>query len=190
MPEKSTVPAACEACGQWLLPRAPLRTLPLDVRLWWYIERHGPDDCWPWIGAQDLRGYGEIRDEAGRVRKAHQVVLEVVLGRPLMPHEWGLHRCDNPPCCNPWHLYAGTRADNLRDMWERGRGVTPNGRRGAANPNAKLTDADVVAIRAEMDGAPRGTQARLARSYGVSPSVIGRIAAGRIWAHVHEPLPI
>lgn len=189
MPEKSTVPEACHACGQWLLPRAPLRSLPLYVRVWWYIERHPGDACWPWVGSLDFRGYGQIRDDNGRVRKAHQVVLESVLGRPLEPGEWGLHHCDVPACCNPTHLYAGSAADNSRDMWARGRGVTPATARGQANGNSVLTDAQVHDILAVLGtDPPRGTRARLARQYGVTPSIITRIADGRMWSHVrHRP---
>lgn len=189
MHPKSTLPDACVTCGQWLLPAGPTRSFPLEIRIWKHIARRGPDDCWFWTGSLDHGGYGQINDGRGRIRKAHQVVLEIVLARPLAPGEWGLHRCDNPPCCNPAHLYAGTVQDNVRDMWARGRGYTIGRRPGQLNGNATLTDAQAREILAALsDNPPRGTKARLAREYGVTKSIITRIENGRMWGHVrHRP---
>jgi hypothetical protein len=160
-------------------------TGPVDVRVWTHIDRCEPSACWPWTASVDRGGYGQINDGKGRIRKAHQVVLEIAIGRPLAPGEWGLHHCDNPPCCNPAHLYIGDADDNYRDMIQRKR-ANFKGAVGEANCNAKLTDGDVQAILGSLDGR-RGTQARLARQYGVTPTVILNIAKRRTWRHVTAP---
>ena len=89
------------------------------------------------------------------------------------------HHCDNPPCCNPAHLFLGTTQDNTRDMVAKGRNRVPLG---AANGLSKLTEADVREIRrARFGGVPR---AQLTALYGVNYSRIYRIEIGELWAHV------
>lgn len=98
-------------------------------RLWSRIEKRGPDECWPWKGSRDESGYGlfYFRDETGRRRRtrAHRWLLGHLRGRPLILKptgvEDGCHRCDNPPCCNPAHLYVGTRKQNIGEAVERSR---------------------------------------------------------------------
>lgn len=79
----------------------------------------GPDACWPWTGGKSAGGYGMFRKVY-----AHRAAYEAAHG--AVPD--GLivcHRCDNKPCCNPAHLYAGTYADNARDAVERGQWKKP-----------------------------------------------------------------
>lgn len=80
----------------------------------------GPNACWPWTGSHRKAGYGQFM-RGWRVLFAHREALERQLGRPLGVGEYALHHCDNPPCCNPAHLYAGSAADNNRDAVARGR---------------------------------------------------------------------
>lgn len=87
------------------------------------------------------------------------------------------HRCDNPPCCNPAHLFLGTKKDNTQDALRKGRLYTA---RGEDNANSKLTRNDVRDIRASHD-----TQQRLADRFGVSPTLIWLIRQRRAWRHVN-----
>lgn len=82
----------------------------------------GPQACHPWTGARTTKGYGQLRVDA-RVAYAHRLALESKLGRPLHDGELAraLHSCDNPPCVNPVHLYAGDQTRNMRDCADRGR---------------------------------------------------------------------
>lgn len=92
------------------------------------------------------------------------------------------HHCDNKACCNPAHLYAGTPADNSRDMIERERLPL-----GEDRPFAKLTKDEVAQILAEWNGSDLPSQDELAECYGVSQAAIGLIIRGKRWKHVPRP---
>lgn len=157
---------------------------PLEERLWEKVRRS--DGCWEWQGSGTVSGYGRLR--LGQLRfVAHRVAYELTYG-PIPAGLIVCHRCDNPPCCNPEHLFVGTPADNARDRDAKGRtsrgprhAATLKIRRGSA-VSSKLTEQDVLAIRL----APRhiGEQKRLAEQYGVHSSVISRIVTRQTWTHV------
>ena len=90
------------------------------------------------------------------------------------------HRCDTPACINPQHLFLGTQAQNLQDMWRKGRGKRLPVARGEHNHQAKLTRAQVDAILAD----PRG-HATVARDYGVTRQAIFLIRKGVSWRGDH-----
>jgi hypothetical protein len=92
---------------------------PVADRLWEKIEV-GPDwECWPRSGAHNSKGYGHL-DVQGITLDAHRLVWEYTYG-PIPDGLRVLHHCDNPPCCNPEHLFLGTDLDNVRDMDAKGR---------------------------------------------------------------------
>jgi hypothetical protein len=70
------------------------------------------------MGTRDGHGYGQIWRKPVHIA-ANRAVLEIKLGRPILPGFLACHHCDNPPCCNPGHLYEGTSGDNNRDAWQR-----------------------------------------------------------------------
>ncbi len=74
--------------------------------------------CWVWIGAFDSSGYGMFKMN-GRDNRAHRIAYEMVHGPA--GKEPVLHRCDNPACCNPFHLRTGSQAQNMQDMATKGR---------------------------------------------------------------------
>lgn len=133
--------------------------------------------CWLWTGT--LHGspgarYGAFRID-NRWVKAHRAA--VLLLRGTDPGRLCvLHRCDNPPCVNPDHLFLGTPGDNARDRARKGRG---GNRHGEKNGRAKVTAADVREIRRLY---ARGwVRAELARHYGLSWNSIDFIVKGRNW---------
>lgn len=99
-------------------------------KFWSYVDRsEGPLACWPWTRSRSAQGYGQLYPHrAGPVRRkvyAHRWILGYLRGLPLVGQpvgaEDGCHRCDNPPCCNPAHLYIGTRRQNVADAVARTR---------------------------------------------------------------------
>lgn len=147
------------------------RGTPTAQRLEAMTDRSaGPEGCWPFIGSRSRDGYGRLSVD-GALRSAHVVALIDATGEDHRLTKLALHSCDNPPCCNPAHLRWGTPSDNMRDMYDRGRHT----KRGH-----KLTDADVLAIRA------RGgeTLHALAAEFGVSFGLIHQIRRGVIWRHL------
>ncbi len=94
-----------------------------DPREFW--EQVTPAGCWEWTGARDRDGYGQTRIGMKRV-KAHRKAWEILHG-PIPAGLHVLHRCDNPPCVRPDHLWIGTERDNQHDKWAKGRGVLRHG---------------------------------------------------------------
>lgn len=128
----------------------------------------GPDACWPWLGHIDAKGYG-VYKTGGRPQKAHRLVWKIVFGHALPDDKHLLHRCDNPPCVNPTHLYIGAWQENMQDAIERGQY-----RLGENRPNAKLTDAQVAEIR-ELYKLREWSQQKLADKFGVSQHHVSRL---------------
>jgi hypothetical protein len=181
-------------------------------RLWSRIDKQGPipphcpnlGPCWTWARGRTGAGYGETWD--GRaVLLVHRVVYELTFGQ-IPDGLFVLHHCDNPPCCNPSHLFAGTHSDNMRDMMAKGRGIRPeqrargdrNGHRlhperysapppnpmpGTRHPKSKLTDGQVREIRSlYASGTIR--QSALGIRFGVSQVKISQIVRGVVWKHL------
>lgn len=97
-------------------------------RFWSGVDRSGgPESCWPWKAGRLRQGYGRFWLH-GQHHIAHRWILAQDLGRALRwddeLREMACHRCDNPPCCNPAHLYAGDAKTNVRDAVERSRHAT------------------------------------------------------------------
>jgi hypothetical protein len=98
----------------------------LEERFWSRVDKRGPDECWPWIGAQNGNGYGRIKVD-GILWVAHRVAYALATKKwpksDLTYHgKVVMHRCDNPACCNPAHLQIGTQRRNVMDMVRKGRG--------------------------------------------------------------------
>lgn len=104
------------------------RRIPLWRRVWENID-YGGDGCWPTTCAPNEHGYGVLtvsENGAKRVRKVTRLVWAAIHG-PIPDGLWVLHRCDNPPCARPSHLFLGTPLDNVRDMLAKGRARPGNG---------------------------------------------------------------
>jgi hypothetical protein len=130
-------------------------------------------DCIVWTGAVDRRGYGRIGcgGERDGWDYTHRVAWTLANGE-IPDGMYVCHRCDNPPCCNPDHLFLGTAAENSADMVAKGRAV---GFPGETHPQAKLTDADVRLLRSL---APTATYADLARRFGIARNHARALALG------------
>lgn len=91
-------------------------------RFWSKVDKRGADECWEWTGSRNAKGY-PVFGVAGRSVTATRLMLALSgKPRPSDKHK-ACHRCDNPPCCNPDHIFPGSHAENLADMAAKGRGA-------------------------------------------------------------------
>lgn len=134
-----------------------------------------PNQCWLWTGRRTARGYG-VLTVRGRKVKAHRLAYRLHHG--AIPNGLNvLHKCDNPICVNPTHLFLGTHADNVLDMMQKGR-IS----RGEDRPAAKLTEEIVrYARRVYRAGHPEFGARPLARRFGVSQPCMQNAISGRTW---------
>ena len=149
--------------------------VPLEVRFWRFVEPGDPDECWEWQGASDADGYGFIKRKDGVQLRAHRVSFEIH-HRNLEDGEMVCHDCDNPPCVNPAHLFAGNNSANMKDMCAKGRGADIQGEKNVSN---KLTQDQVIVIICD----PR-RQREIAVDYGITQSHVSDIKLGKRWLHL------
>jgi len=149
-----------------------------ETRFWSKVGRSGPAECWLWMASRthNSMGYGLFRI-GGHLLRAHRVAW--MISRGAIPSGLCvLHRCDNPGCCNPSHLFVGTQRDNMEDMTRKGRRV-----RGADHPKSKLTSRQVCQIRL-LYHSGNLNQYELAKRFGLSQPCVGRIVRGEVWKHL------
>lgn len=151
----------------------------LAERFWEKVARGAPHECWEWTANRTEDGYG--RFFSGRRRQSGTAIL-------VLAHRWAyeeafgpvdsdllvLHRCDNPPCVNPGHLFLGTHADNVADCESKGRRNYIR--------RVKLTAEIVRDVRRRAEAG--AMQRSLARELGVSETTISHIVLRRTWQHV------
>lgn len=101
-------------------PRVSTKHCSAQCRFWSKVDKSGgPDACWPWTGALSTKGYGRFALSTGNYIQANRFSYELTYGS--LGDLFACHRCDNPRCCNPAHLFPGTHQDNMRDMRQKGR---------------------------------------------------------------------
>jgi len=140
--------------------------------------RKSPDGCWIWTGGRTY-AYGSIY-EGHKRHRAHRLSWVLKHGE-IGPGLVVCHRCDNPLCVNPDHLFLGTQGDNIRDMYEKGRGG-PRFRGARAHGNAVLTVEQARAIRDKFHA--KVPRRHIAREFGISLNVVEQIGAGKAWTQV------
>jgi hypothetical protein len=150
---------------------------PIEQRFWLYVDKRGPDDCWEWNGALGPNGYGRVSTKKNPDMIASRVSYELTKGE-IPKGRVVMHSCDNRKCVNPAHLSVGTYLDNMRDMIEKCRSVH-NPMRGSKHPRCKLSEIDVLSIRASNE-----SSGVLANRYGVSKSTIDHIRLRITWRHI------
>lgn len=145
-------------------------------RFWSRVDKSaGDDSCWLWIYYRDRNGYGMAN--FNRVNYiSHRLAWQLTYG-DIPDGLLVCHRCDNPPCCNPKHLFLGTQKDNMQDMSKKGRNAD---KRGEKSPVAKLTQKQVDEIR-ERFATGGVTKAQLSREYSVGQTTIHYVITFKRW---------
>jgi hypothetical protein len=148
------------------------------ARFWSKVDKRGPDECWEWKARRDPDGYGVFWYD-GKNRRASRMAWLSERGPEGMAGMLMCHRCDNPPCCNPAHLFLGTNTDNLRDMAAKKRSTRFLGE---AHPGARITTETVLAIRQlAATGEPHLS---IAGRFGISQTQTSRIIKRTRWGHI------
>ena len=146
-----------------------------QVSLFWSkVDIGNPDDCWPYTGRTDSWGYGSVRLE-NKQTAAHRVAWILTDG-DIPKGLLVCHHCDNPPCCNPEHLFLGTNYDNVQDMVKKGRQI-----KGEDSIKSKLNEDQVKEIRKLK---PLFSHSQLGAIFGVSRSAIYHIVKRHTWKHI------
>jgi hypothetical protein len=154
---------------------------PITERFWGKVDIREPGECWPWKGGIGKGGYGRftLPGHFGKMVQAHRMADELANG-PIPNGLFVCHKCDNPPCCNPSHLFRGTHAENLADMTQKGRRVSiPSRASGERNGGSKLSDMDVRCVRRLRDIGL--SQRAIGLRMGISQSQVGRIVRAEQW---------
>lgn len=158
-----------------------------EERFWSYVNK--TEACWLWTGGRighcgDQYYGGFAPNGSGSTRGAHRYSWELHYGA-IPVGLCVLHRCDQPRCVNPEHLFLGTKRDNNRDMAAKGRNA-----RGVQAGRAKLNDDAIREIRRlHALGQPAKGKRGLARQFGVSSTLIQHIVHRRNWTHVADETP-
>ncbi len=150
------------------------------IRFWERVDKSGGKDaCWEWKLCKDKDGYGGFSDKRNykSKQKAHRVAYKYTHGSiPKGLHI--CHTCDNPPCCNPRHLFLGTNKENNQDAVRKRRHAF-----GERNGGAKLKEYEVKEI-IELLKAKDVDEHKLAKQYGCSRGAINKISTGRTWRYL------
>lgn len=142
------------------------RTLSVAEKLRKLSQVDPVTGCHIWHGCRWGSGYGRMCVNY-QTASTHRLAWELANGRPVPPGLCVLHRCDNPPCCNPEHLFVGTMADNLSDMRHKNRG------------RSSITPESVRQLRASSLN-----NSQAARFFGMHRRTVQRIRNGTAFKHV------
>jgi hypothetical protein len=146
-------------------------------RFWSKVKIGEADQCWEWQAGCDTDGYGMFWFNG---RMVHASRVAYMLANGSVEEQCVLHTCDNPPCCNPAHLFPGTHQDNTLDMRAKGRGVDNSGENHGMH---KLTEPQVIEIR-QLYATQQFSQAELGRRYGYAPATISDIVRRVSWKRI------
>lgn len=153
----------------------------LPTRFWSKVRKADEDGCWEWTAHRQNKGYGLFAMSSRRKAPmlAHRVSYELELG-PIPHGQSVLHRCDNPACVRPSHLFLGTIADNNADMRAKGR-QGHGAPRGQNAHNALFTNEQVLLMRKTYSPIE---YAKAALAFGTSPQNAHRILNRKSWRHI------
>jgi len=139
------------------------------------------DECWEYQGYLNLDGYGSAHlSWRGSNVLAHRLMYEQYYDETLSKSEVVRHTCDNPSCCNPFHLIKGTQADNVADMIERER--FPD-RAGESNGRAVITEELAKDLR-KLYASGMWSYGLLAQLFDLKKTTVAYLIKGKSWKHL------
>ena len=155
---------------------------------WKKVDKKGEDECWEWIASKDKDGYGYFGLDK-KICLAHRISWILHYGDiPFHNSYHGmcvLHKCDNPSCVNPNHLFLGTNKDNMKDMVNKGRSSKISRSQGIKNPQHKLKEQEVLEIRQKYIPY-KYSQRQLAKEYNIDQKQICNIVNYKTWKHIYN----
>lgn len=159
--------------------------VPIEQRFWTKVDKKGDDECWPWTAYRNGGDSPDKGTNSGRVRFKGQIytasrVAYILTFGEIDSDKYVCHHCDNPPCCNPKHLFVGTPKENTQDAIKKGRITFRNGE--DVN-TSKLTPEKVSEIRT-LYSIGNKTLGQLSIDYSVSVSSIFQIVKRKSWKHI------
>jgi len=154
-------------------------------RFWSNVETGTTDECWNWSGYKNGDGYGYLQIKYKGVFKcifAHRLSYMLTYGYDFdkNPESRCLHKCDNPKCINPGHLFIGTQIENIQDMWNKGR---EHILKGSESSNSKLDECQVNEIK-KLLAVGKTSLDTIAQRYSVTRQNIRSIQRGITWKDV------
>lgn len=176
---------------RYVTARGPDEGMTRLEAFWTYVEIKDRDECWPWQGY--LRnGYGVFR--LGKQYRVNRLMWVLYNMKDLQGDDLVLHHCDNPPCCNPYHIYKGDKSDNIQDAWNRnrmpddfddrvsaGRLSKSSKHRSLVARKARIARGDKVPDKTQLDTIRRlyksgkYTQSQLGDMFGIGQFTVSRI---------------
>lgn len=154
------------------------------ARFWSKVKKGKPDDCWEWISAFTVRGYGILGLQIERKRRvsiyAHRISFLIANGH-LPPEMEVCHECDNPSCVNPGHLFLGTQAANMADMVSKNRQIRGSRVHGTKLSPEKVQDMRILRLR------DNHSYASLSRKFGVAVETVRDACNWVTWKYLSKP---
>jgi len=156
----------------------PPKYTSLPDRFWSKVDEPNENGCWLWNACKSASGYGLFLLD-GKMERSHRLSIADAKGE-IPAGMYALHKCDNPPCVWPDHLYVGTPQDNMDDKVRRGR---DRAAKGEEQGFSKLTEAQVREMRRAYKGGGV-TQEALGEKYGITQTSTSRIVNRKLWSHI------
>lgn len=136
--------------------------------------------CWNWIASKNKQGYGKFSITRSKWVHAHRFAYQYYVGQ--INDLCVLHKCDNPACCNPNHLFLGTQKDNMIDCKNKNRNFKA---KGELHSKHILKEYEVLLIKKRLQNYKYGDCLKIAKEYSVDTRTISSIKNGVNWSHIH-----